>query len=231
MMMMMGEPFEFVRTFSPIAAYSPRELGVQVRREIRRHRRVGNHVGGDDHAERQDAPGRGRRRGGLPAKKRAAVPRRDGDGDQRRDPPDALVAVEDVVSAERDEEGQDADDDDADDGREGAAGDGREALPADDAVDDAEPGQRGEVQDDGHGDGVAPEAEARLDHLAQAGPGAQGAQVRGGEGGQEGEEDDDEGAVPEAQAVGGTQHAEREREEIHVHAEPDGELGVSKREH
>lgn len=161
-------------------------------------------------------------------KKRAAIPRRDDDGDQRRDPPDTLVAMEDVVSAERDQEGQDADDDDADDGREGAPGDGREALPADDAVDDAEPGQRGEVQDHGHRDGVAPEAEARLDHLAQAGPGAQGAQVRGDDGRQEGEEEDDEGAVPEAQAVGGTQHAERERQEIHVHAEPDGELRISK---
>lgn len=157
-------------------------------------------------------------------KKRAAVPRRDDDGDQRRDPPDPLVAMEDVVSAERDQEGQDADDDDADDGRERAPGDGREALSADDAVDDAEPGQRGEIQDDGHRDGVAPEAEARLDHLAQTGLGTQGAQVRGDEGRQQGEEDDDEGAVPEAQAVGGTQHAEREREKIHIHAEPDGEL-------
>ncbi len=136
--------------------------------------------------------------------------------------------MEDIVPTKRDQQGQHADDDDADDGRERPVGNSRETLSSNDAADDAETGQRGQVQEDRHRDYVSPEAEPGLDHLSQASLRSQGTEVCGDGRRQQAEKDDDQGTVSETQAVRRSQHAERDGEEIHVHANPDGELRASK---
>lgn len=188
----------------------PWKLRIQVRRKVRRQRRKGYHVRSNNHAKRQNTPRRRRRRhGSLAAELRAATPRRNSNGNERRSPSKALVDMKNAIPAEGNEEGQQSDDDDARDRGERAAGHGGQALPADNAADDAKPGQRGEVQDHGDGRPVAPEAVARLDHLAEACPRAQGPEVCWRQGCQGGEGQDDEGAVAQGEGVGcWAEHAE-----------------------
>ena len=123
--------------------------------EVRGEAGPGDHVGGHDHAERED-----RRRGrgvvgGLVVQLLAAGADGDDDGDGGGDPGIALVGVQHGEAAEGDAEGQHSRDDDADRHAQVAVGDGRETLPADDGLDDAEADQGREVEQDRDRDEVA----------------------------------------------------------------------------
>lgn len=85
-----------------------------------------------------------------------AAPGSDDDADQGWDPGVSFILVEDPVAEEGDEQAQDGDDDDADVDADIFAVDGGEGLAAQDAVDDGEAGDGGQVQENHYVDEIEP---------------------------------------------------------------------------
>ena len=159
------------------------DLRVKVRRQITGDSGPGDHVARDDHAVANDSRGGRGGEGSLLGQIGATASRRDGDGDDGGDKGVCLIVVQDSESAEGDEQAQQGDDNDARVGRHIAVRNGGETLPANNADDDDEARQGGEVEQDGDRYEIPAEAVPGLDHLAKTCLGPKGCEICGCAGG------------------------------------------------